>query len=77
MRSAGAGAARLRAFQLIGFLMGFRILFGIFSLVAYGFDQSLGWDWVAELAGFATGFLLSFAVSPGGWSRVLAHIRAR
>ena len=77
MRASGAGAARLRAFQLIGLLMGFRILFGIFSLVAYGYDQSIGWDWVAELAGFATGFLLSFAVSPGGWSRLLASVRRR
>ncbi len=77
MRAAGAGAARLRAFRLIGFLMGFRLVFGIVTLVSYGFDQSLGWDWTAELAGFATGFLLSFAVSPGGWGRVLAAIRAR
>jgi len=29
------------------------------------------------LAGFAAGFLLSFAVSPGGWSRVVAAIRQR
>jgi len=72
-----AGAARLRAFQLIGFLMGFRLVFGVFSLGAYGFDQSFGWEWTAELAGFATGFLLSFAVSPGGWRWVLARIRAR
>ena len=77
MQAAGAGAARLRAFKLIGFLMGFRILFGIFALVAYGYDQSVGWDWTAELAGFAAGFLLSFAVSPGGWSRVVAAIRQR
>lgn len=72
-----SGAARLRAFQLIGFLMGFRLVFGVFSLVTYGFDQSFGWEWTAELAGFAAGFVLSFAVSPGGWRRVLARIRAR
>ena len=36
-----------------------------------------GWDWVADLAGFATGFLLSFVVSPGGWARVREKIRQR
>ena len=36
-----------------------------------------GWDWVAEVAGFATGFLLSFVVSPGGWGHVMARLRRR
>jgi membrane associated rhomboid family serine protease len=77
LRASAKGSGQLRAFQLIGFLLGIRIVFGAFSLVTYGFDQGVGWDWTAELAGFATGFLLSFAVSPGGWSRVLARIRQR
>jgi hypothetical protein len=32
---------------------------------------------VADLAGFATGFLMSFVVSPGGFGRVMGKIRQR
>ena len=35
------------------------------------------WSWVAEITGFATGFLLTFAVSPGGFQRLLDQIRQR
>ncbi|MGO4906904.1 rhomboid family intramembrane serine protease [Pseudorhodobacter sp. W20_MBD10_FR17] len=66
---AGTGASQYRAFSLIGMLMGIQLLFG----VLFGG----GWDWVAELAGFFTGFLLSFVVSPGGWARVKQKIRER
>lgn len=66
---AGSGASQYRAFSLIGMLMGIQLLFG----VLFGG----GWDWVAELAGFFTGFLLSFVVSPGGWARVRQKIRER
>jgi len=56
------GANQARAFTLIAFLMGAQLLFGlIFGL------QS---DWIADLAGFAVGFGLSFFVSPGGWARI-------
>ena len=77
LRAKILGSGQLRAFRLIGFLLGIRIAFGAFALIAYGVDRGAGWDWVAEVAGFATGFLMSFAVSPGGWDRVLARIRAR
>ena len=77
LRASILGSGQLRAFRLIGFLLGIRIAFGAFSLVAYGFDQATSWDWTAELAGFATGFLLSFVVSPGGWGRLLHRIRQR
>jgi membrane associated rhomboid family serine protease len=66
---AGSGASQYRAFSLIGMLMGIQLLFG----VLFGG----GWDWVAELAGFFTGFFLSFVVSPGGWARVRQKIRER
>jgi membrane associated rhomboid family serine protease len=66
---AGTGASQYRAFSLIGMLMGIQLLFG----VLFGG----GWDWVAELAGFFTGFLLSFVVSPGGWAKVRQKIRER
>lgn len=65
-------ADRSRAFVLIGFLMGFQLVFGIFEWLVY---RSARFDWVAELAGFGAGFLLSFLVSPGGWRAVLARLR--
>jgi membrane associated rhomboid family serine protease len=66
---ARTGANKFRAFSLIGFLLFFQLLFG----VLFGGT----WDWVAEVTGFAAGFLLSFAVSPGGWSRVMDKVRQR
>ena len=58
-----------RAFSLIGLLMGVQL---IFAALFGG-----GLQWVADLAGFVAGFLLSFLVSPGGWSRVVARLRQR
>lgn len=69
VRLAGTGSNQYRAFTMIGMLLGIQLLFG---LVFGG-----GVEWVADLAGFATGFLLSFVVSPGGWSATMARIRNR
>ena len=66
---AAVGANKYRAFSLIGFLLGIQLLFGLLF--------GGGYEWVADVAGFAAGFLLSFVVSPGGWGRVLAKIRQR
>ncbi|MBI1171495.1 rhomboid family intramembrane serine protease [bacterium] len=77
MLQAGQGAQRLRAFRLIGFLLGIRIIFGAVSLMTYGVAQGASWDWTAEFAGFVTGFGLSFLVSPGGWRRLLGRLRQR
>jgi membrane associated rhomboid family serine protease len=63
------GENSLRAFSLIGFLMAIQLLFG----VLFGGT----WSWVADLTGFAAGFLLSFVVSPGGWARVRGRLRQR
>ncbi|MDA5093446.1 rhomboid family intramembrane serine protease [Aliiroseovarius sp. KMU-50] len=63
------GGNQLQAFRLIAFLLGIQLVFG---LIFGG-----GIDWVAEIAGFATGFGLSFVVSPGGWQRVLMRLRQR
>ncbi|MDF0595509.1 rhomboid family intramembrane serine protease [Psychromarinibacter halotolerans] len=68
-RLAASGGPQGRAFSLIGFLMGIQLLFGLLF--------GGGLDWVADLAGFATGFLLSFVVSPGGWARVSERLRRR
>ncbi|WP_343116649.1 rhomboid family intramembrane serine protease [Ostreiculturibacter nitratireducens] len=62
-------ANRYRAFTLIGFLMGIKLVFGLLF--------GGGLDWVADLAGFVAGFALSFVVSPGGWTAVVARLRQR
>lgn len=66
---AARGANKLRAFGMIGFLLGVQLLFG----VLFGG----GYEWVADLAGFGAGFALSFVLVPGGFARVLAMIRQR
>lgn len=63
------GENQYRAFTLIGMLMGIQLLFA----VLFG----TGNDWVADIGGFATGFALSFVLSPGGWGRLLQRIRRR
>lgn len=69
VRLAAVGANQNRAFLMIGFLLGTQLVFGL----AFGG----GLDWIADLAGFATGFFLSFVVSPGGWGRVRERLRQR
>lgn len=66
---AAVGANKYRAFTLIGFLLGIQLIFGLLF--------GGGYEWVADLTGFATGFALSFVVSPGGWGRVLEKVRQR
>ncbi|MBS9715942.1 rhomboid family intramembrane serine protease [Pseudohalocynthiibacter aestuariivivens] len=66
---AAHGANKYRAFTLIAFLLGIQLIFGLFF--------GGGKDWVADVAGFATGFGLSFFVCPGGWSHVMAVLRRR
>lgn len=63
------GENRMRAFTLIGFLMGLQLLWGLLGSGAK--------DWVADLAGFAAGFLLSIVVHPGGWGQLMARLRQR
>lgn len=64
-----AGQNQLQAFRLIGFLMAIQLVFGLI----FGANK----DWVAELAGFATGFVLSVVLQPGGWSALLRTMRQR
>ncbi len=74
---AGTDVNRARAFRLIGFLLGFQVILAVGGIAFYGVDRGTTWDWVADIAGFVTGFALAFVVSPGGWGRVLAKLRAR
>ena len=63
------GGPQTRAFSLIGMLLFIQLVFG----ALFG----TGPDWIAEIAGFAAGFGLSFLIVPGGWARVLGWLRNR
>jgi membrane associated rhomboid family serine protease len=69
VRLTAVGANQYRAFTLIGFLLVTQLLFGLLF--------GGGTEWVADIAGFFTGFFLSFVVSPGGWGRVRDRLRQR
>jgi membrane associated rhomboid family serine protease len=62
-------AHRGRAFGFIGVLVAFQIVFWAIGGGAL--------TWLADLAGFAAGFLLAFLVVPGGPARLLARVRNR
>ncbi|MDJ0859023.1 MAG: rhomboid family intramembrane serine protease [Dinoroseobacter sp.] len=63
------GGPQYRAFGLIGVLLAIQLFFAVFF--------ETGQDWVADIAGFAAGFLMSFVVSPGGWARLMERLRQR
>lgn len=69
-RLAAANANRMRAFTLIGMLLLFQLVFGI----VFG---GAGYGWIAEIAGFAVGFGLSFLLVDGGMARALRQLRQR
>ncbi|TCL08588.1 rhomboid family protein [Shimia isoporae] len=61
------GAPQARAFSLIGVLVAIQLVFGLL----FGGNP----DWVADVCGFAAGFLMSFVLVPGGWRRIRDRIR--
>ena len=69
IRFKSTGENEYQAFTLIGFLMGIQLFFGIF------FD--VGFDRVAEIAGFALGFVLTPALVPGAFRRFMDRMRQR
>ena len=77
VRLVGTGDNQLRAFSLIGFLLVFQMVVAVFGVALYGVERGTTWEWVADFAGFAAGFLTAFVVSPGGWSRMLERVRGR
>ncbi|MFV0293027.1 MAG: rhomboid family intramembrane serine protease [Paracoccus sp. (in: a-proteobacteria)] len=70
MRLGMVHANRMRAFSLIGMLLLFQLIFGLL----FG---NAGYAWIAEVGGFAAGFMLSFLLVPGGWAHAMAAIRRR
>jgi membrane associated rhomboid family serine protease len=69
LRLGQAGEKQLAAFRLIGFLMALQLVFGLFPGGAP--------TWIAEIAGFITGFALAPLLAPGGWQAFLARMRQR
>ncbi len=61
------GENGLAAFSMIGFLLLIQLIFGLFF--------GAGPDWIADVAGFVTGFVLSIFICTGGWVRVLRKLR--
>lgn len=64
-----AGQSQFAAFRLIAMLMAIQLVF----TALFGGSN----DWVADLGGFISGFLLSFLVSPGGLARLQEMMRNR
>ena len=67
LRLGQLGAQQVRAFSLIGMLLAIQLVFGLI----FGGSK----DWVADLAGFATGFTLTLLLVPGGWARLIDKLR--
>ena len=63
------GGNKLSAFRLIGVLLGIQLVFGLL----FGSQP----DWIADIAGFAAGFAVSFLLVPGGWRRIRDRMRHR
>ncbi|MBO9396456.1 rhomboid family intramembrane serine protease [Shimia sp. R9_2] len=66
-RLGAVGAPQARAFSLIGMLVAIQLVFGLI----FGGAP----DWVADVIGFGAGFTMSFALTPGGWQRIVEKIR--
>jgi hypothetical protein len=69
VKLAGTGLNQMRAFSMIGFLLAVQLIFGLLF--------GGGPEWIADLAAFSTGFLLSFALAPGGMAKLRDLIRQR
>ncbi len=61
------GGQQIRAFGLIGVLLFIQLIFGLFF--------GGGNDWVADIGGFGTGFLLCILLVPGGFARLRNWLR--
>ncbi|HVG46674.1 MAG TPA: rhomboid family intramembrane serine protease [Rubellimicrobium sp.] len=69
LRLGRAGENRLAAFRMIGFLLGFQLVFG----VIFGSNA----QWVGDMGGFLAGGATAVLVAPGGLAALRARLRAR
>jgi len=69
LRLGELGERQIRAFSLIGILMFIQLIFGLF----FGANSM----WIADVAGFCIGFVMSFFVAPGGWAKIRDRLRQR
>ncbi|QFS81887.1 Rhomboid family protein [Roseivivax sp. THAF40] len=69
LRLGQMGEAQIRAFSLIGVLLGLQLVFGLLF--------GGGPYWIAEIAGFVAGFALSIVLVPGGFTRLMERLRER
>ncbi|MHA6326721.1 rhomboid family intramembrane serine protease [Roseivivax sp. CAU 1753] len=69
LRLGQMGEAQIRAFSLIGVLLGLQLVFGLLF--------GGGPYWIAEVTGFVAGFALSVVLVPGGFGRLVARLRER
>lgn len=67
LRLGQIGAQQIRAFSLIGVLLGLQLVFGLLF--------GAGTTWIADVAGFCFGFVLSTVLTPGGWRHLRARLR--
>lgn len=67
VRLVSSGSNGARAFVLIGFLLGIKLVFGLL----FGADAT----WLADLVGFGAGFAATIVLVPGGWARLRARLR--
>ncbi len=63
------GENQLKAFQLIGILLGLMLVYSMM----FGSAPT----WIAEVAGFLVGLFTAPVLAPGGWSAFLKRIRSR
>ncbi|QFT91622.1 Rhomboid family protein [Roseovarius sp. THAF9] len=63
------GENQMRAFVMIGVLLGLQLVFGLL----YGNN----FTWVADIGGFVGGFFLSFLLLPGGMRRLRQKLQRR
>ncbi|EAQ05092.1 rhomboid family protein [Pseudooceanicola batsensis HTCC2597] len=69
VRLGAMGASQVQAFRLIAMLAALQLIFG----VLFGFTR----DWPADLGGFATGFAVSPALAPGGFTALVERLKRR
>ena len=69
LRLGASGQSQLKAFRLIGFLLGLQLVFGLL----FGTSPV----WIAEISGFVFGFSVSTIAAPGGWTALVTKLRER